>query len=43
MPEFFVGLVPQFALDFWVAIPPLVQYLITTLFKILILTVGVPK
>ena len=41
MPEFIAGLVPQFALDFWVTMSPLVQYIITTLFKILILTIGV--
>ena len=41
MLEFFAGLVPQFALDFWVTIPPVLQYIITTLFKILILTIGV--
>jgi NADH-quinone oxidoreductase subunit H len=41
MPEFIAGLVPQFALDFWMTVPPLAQYLITTLFKILILTIAV--
>ena len=41
MPEFIAGLVPQFALDIWVTMSPLVQYIITTLFKILILTIGV--
>jgi NADH-quinone oxidoreductase subunit H len=41
MPEFIAGLVPQFALDFWVTMSPLMQYIITTLFKILILTIGV--
>ena len=41
MPEFIAGLVPQFALDFWTTMSPLMQYLITTLFKILILTIGV--
>ena len=41
MPEFIPGLVPQFALDFWVTMSPLMQYIITTMFKILILTIGV--
>jgi NADH-quinone oxidoreductase subunit H len=41
MPEFTAGLVPQFAVDFWLAVPPLAQYLATTLFKILILTIAV--
>ena len=41
MPEFIAGLVPQFALDVWVTMSPLVQYIITTMFKILILTIGV--
>ena len=41
MPEFIAGLVPQFALDVWVTMSPLLQYIITTLFKILILTIGV--
>ena len=41
MPEFIPGLVPQFALDFWTTMSPLTQYIITTMFKILILTIGV--
>jgi NADH-quinone oxidoreductase subunit H len=41
MPEFIPGLVPQFALDIWVTMSPLMQYIITTMFKILILTIGV--
>jgi NADH-quinone oxidoreductase subunit H len=41
MLEFIAGLLPQFAVDFWSTLPPVVQYLATTLFKILILTVGV--
>jgi len=41
MLEFIAGLIPQFAVDFWSTLPPLLQYLATTLFKILILTVGV--
>jgi NADH-quinone oxidoreductase subunit H len=41
MPEFIAGLVPQFALDFWTTMSPLMQYIITTMFKILILTIGV--
>jgi len=34
-------LIPQFAMDWWMAWPAWLQYLATTLFKILILTVGV--
>ena len=41
MLEFIAGLLPQFAVDFWTTLPSVVQYLLTTLFKILILTVGV--
>jgi NADH-quinone oxidoreductase subunit H len=41
MLEFIAGLLPQFAVDFWETLPSVVQYLATTLFKILILTVGV--
>lgn len=41
MPEFFAGLVPQFLADFWSTWPPTAQYLGTTLFKILILSIGV--
>ena len=41
MLEFIAGLLPQFAVDFWDTLPSVVQYLATTLFKILILTVGV--
>jgi len=41
MPEFFANIVPQFAADFWATLPGLVQYLITTLFKILIVTIAV--
>ena len=41
MLEFIAGLLPQFAVDFWDTLPSVVQYLTTTLFKILILTVGV--
>ena len=41
MLDFLAGLVPQFAMDWWVAWPSWLQYLATTLFKILILTVGV--
>ena len=41
MLEFIAGLLPQFAVDFWATLPSVVQYLLTTLFKILILTVGV--
>ena len=41
MLDFLAGLVPQFAMDWWVAWPSWLQYLATTLFKILILTVAV--
>ncbi len=41
MPEFFGALVPQFALDFWASLPGVAQYLVTTLFKILIVTIAV--
>jgi NADH-quinone oxidoreductase subunit H len=41
MLDFIAGLIPQFLVDFWDTWPPVVQYLATTLFKILILTVGV--
>ena len=41
MPEFIAGLVPQFGLDLWATVPPLAQYLVTTVFKILILTIAV--
>ncbi len=41
MADFFVGLVPQFAMDVWNGFPALVQYLITTLFKILVVTITV--
>lgn len=41
MLDFIAGLIPQFLVDFWNTWPPVMQYLATTLFKILILTVGV--
>jgi NADH-quinone oxidoreductase subunit H len=41
MLEFLANLVPAFALDAWNALPGLAQYLVTVLFKILILTIGV--
>ena len=41
MLDFVAGLIPQFLVDFWGTWPPVAQYLATTLFKILILTVGV--
>ncbi len=41
MLEFIAGLLPQFAVDFWDTLPAIAQYLATTLFKILILTVAV--
>ena len=41
MLEFLGSLVPAFALDAWNLLSPLTQYLITVLFKILVLTIGV--
>ena len=41
MPEFLAGLVPDFAMNAWNTIPALGQYLLTVLFKILVLTIGV--
>jgi NADH-quinone oxidoreductase subunit H len=41
MLDFVAGLIPQFLVDFWGTWPPVAQYLATTLFKILILTIGV--
>ena len=41
MPEFLGNLVPAFALDLWNLLPPLWQYLITVLFKILLVTISV--
>ena len=41
MLDFIAGLIPQFLVEFWDTWPPVMQYLATTLFKILILTVGV--
>ena len=41
MPEFLAGLVPQMLSDWWATWPPAGQYLATTLFKILIVTVAV--
>ena len=41
MLEFIGGLIPQFLVDFWNTWTPLAQYLATTLFKILIVTVAV--
>ena len=35
------GLIPDFALDFWGQLPPLVQYLVGTTSAILVGTVGV--
>ena len=35
------SLVPGFALDFWNILPPLMQYLVTTVFKIVLVTIGV--
>ena len=41
MLEFLGDLVPAFALDAWSGLPSMVQYVVTVLFKILILTIGV--
>ena len=41
MLDFIAGLIPQFLVEFWNTWPPVMQYLATTLFKILILTIGV--
>ena len=41
MLDFLAGLVPQFAMDWWIAWSSWLQYLAATLFKILILTVAV--
>jgi len=41
MLDFIAGLIPQFLVDFWAGWPPVMQYLATTLFKILILMIGV--
>ncbi|HNP66152.1 MAG TPA: NADH-quinone oxidoreductase subunit NuoH [Woeseiaceae bacterium] len=41
MPEIFASLVPGFAMDLWNTLPPLVQYLATTVFKILLVTIAV--
>ena len=41
MPEFLASLVPGFGMDLWNWFPPLWQYLITVLFKILVVTIGV--
>ncbi len=41
MPEFFASLVPAFAMDAWSWLPPVWQYLLTVLFKILLVTIGV--
>ena len=41
MPEFFASLVPAFAQDAWGLLPPLLQYLITVLFKILLVSIVV--
>ncbi|MCG8371021.1 MAG: NADH-quinone oxidoreductase subunit NuoH [Proteobacteria bacterium] len=41
MPESLAGPIPQFLVDFWNTWPPVLQYLTTTLFKILIVTVAV--
>ena len=41
MLEVLSSLIPQFAVDLWNGWPPGIQYLLTTLFKILILAIGV--
>ena len=41
MPELFASLVPAFAQDAWNLLPPLVQYLATVLFKILLVAIVV--
>jgi NADH-quinone oxidoreductase subunit H len=41
MLDVLAGLLPQFLVDWWVTWPPVAQYLATTLFKILIVTVAV--
>ena len=41
MPEFLASLVPAFAMDAWNWLPPIWQYLVTVLFKILLVTIGV--
>ncbi|MCH9693792.1 MAG: NADH-quinone oxidoreductase subunit NuoH [Gammaproteobacteria bacterium] len=41
MAEFFASLVPQFAWDIWNWFPPLVHYLVITLFKILVVMISV--
>jgi len=41
MAEFFASLVPQFAWDMWNWFPPLVHYLVITLFKILVVMISV--
>lgn len=39
--EFFAGLVPEFIVNVWNSLPPTVQYLTVTVWKILIVSVGV--
>ena len=41
MPEFWGNLVPTAVQDVWNSLPPLVQYLTVTTWKILIVTIGV--
>lgn len=41
MAEFFASLVPGFVADIWGSLPPLVQYLTITTWKILFVTIGV--
>jgi NADH-quinone oxidoreductase subunit H len=41
MMDFFANLVPGFVMDFWNWLPPLIQYLTITTWKILFVTIGV--
>ena len=41
MLEVLSALIPQFAVDLWNGWPPGIQYLLTTLFKILIVAIAV--
>ncbi len=41
MLDFLASLIPVFVMDLWNALPPLVQYLSTTVFKILLVTIAI--
>ncbi len=41
MLDFLASLIPVFVMDLWNALPPLVQYLSTTIFKILLVTIAI--